>query len=114
MIKCNKIQCKLCDDIIESKSVHDFRWCKCGMVAVDGGKDYLRRVGDLNDWIELSVVVKSDRQRMFENIIICTSCVNFWWDETKDHPGCLRNRPISLDGVIKCKEYKKKRMGDDG
>ena len=31
----NKIRCKKCGDIIESKSVHDFIFCKCESVAVD-------------------------------------------------------------------------------
>lgn len=39
----NKIQCKHCGDIIESKTVHDYRKCKCGKVAVDGGLDYCKR-----------------------------------------------------------------------
>ena len=51
----NKIRCKKCGDIIESKSVHDFKFCKCEAVAVDGGHDYLRRVGALEDWEDLSV-----------------------------------------------------------
>lgn len=38
----NKIKCKKCGDIIESVSVNDFKFCKCGAVAVDGGFDYLR------------------------------------------------------------------------
>lgn len=42
-IKVNKIRCKNCGDIIESKTVHDFVTCKCGNVSVDGGKEYLRR-----------------------------------------------------------------------
>lgn len=50
----NKIKCNKCGDIIESVSVHDFKFCKCGAVAVDGGHDYLRRVGNLGDWEELS------------------------------------------------------------
>ena len=45
----NKIRCKKCGDVIESKSVHDFKFCKCEAVAVDGGHDYLRRVGALED-----------------------------------------------------------------
>lgn len=52
----NKIRCKICNDIIESKTVHDFKFCKCGAVAVDGGLSYLRRCGQLNDWEELSEV----------------------------------------------------------
>lgn len=42
-IICNKIECLKCGDIIESKNIHDFKWCKCGYVAVDGGHDYLKR-----------------------------------------------------------------------
>jgi len=37
-----KIKCLICNDIIESKSRHDFVWCSCGNVAVDGGEDYLK------------------------------------------------------------------------
>ena len=50
----NKIQCNKCKDIIESKNVHDFKWCSCKSIAVDGGLEYLRRVGNLEDIIELS------------------------------------------------------------
>ena len=50
----NKIQCKKCGDVIESTYRHDFKFCKCGAVAVDGGKDYLRRCGNREDWEELS------------------------------------------------------------
>ena len=53
-ITVNKIRCKKCGDIIESKTVYDFRSCKCGSVAVDGGHNYLRRVGNLEDWEDLS------------------------------------------------------------
>jgi hypothetical protein len=50
----NKLQCKKCNDIIESFSRHDFKFCKCGAVFVDGGLDYLRRGGKSEDMIELS------------------------------------------------------------
>ena len=50
----NKIQCKKCKDIIESKHIHDFKWCDCKSIAVDGGLEYLRRVGKLEDIMELS------------------------------------------------------------
>ena len=39
----NKIKCNYCGDIIESKTVHDYKKCKCGKVSVDGGHYYLRR-----------------------------------------------------------------------
>lgn len=50
----NKIRCKKCEDIIESRSVHDFVTCKCGAVSVDGGHEYLRRCGNLDDFEDLS------------------------------------------------------------
>ena len=49
----NKIRCKKCGDIIESEYTHDFKMCQCGAVGVDGGHDYLRRLGNLDDWEEL-------------------------------------------------------------
>lgn len=61
-IKVNKIRCNKCGEIIESKSVHDFKFCKCGAVAVDGGKDYLRRCGNREDWEGLSEVIDDSRE----------------------------------------------------
>jgi len=54
----NKIKCKKCGDVIESTHRHDFKFCKCGAVAVDGGKDYLRRIGSEENYEELSVTKK--------------------------------------------------------
>ena len=39
----NKIKCKNCGDVIESKFTHDFVTCSCGRCSVDGGREYLRR-----------------------------------------------------------------------
>jgi poly-beta-hydroxyalkanoate depolymerase len=51
----NKAQCRLCEDIIESKSRHDYVRCSCGEIAVDGGTDYRKRsAGNLSNIIELS------------------------------------------------------------
>lgn len=44
----NAIECKNCKDIIESYHRHDFKYCSCGNVSVDGGTEYLRR-GYIND-----------------------------------------------------------------
>jgi hypothetical protein len=51
----NRIRCKKCNDIIESVHVHDFNYCKCGKVFVDGGREYGRfgfPGGNIEDWIE--------------------------------------------------------------
>lgn len=69
MIIRNAIKCKICGDIIESFSVHDYKVCSCGACAVDGGHEYPRRSAkSFDDIIELSEVVK----------MICTLCV-IWW-----------------------------------
>ena len=44
----NTIKCLKCGDSIESKHQHDFQWCKCGAVFVDGGLTYRRIGGDLD------------------------------------------------------------------
>ncbi len=43
MIIKNSAQCLKCQEILESKHRHDYVKCSCGNLAVDGGKDYLRR-----------------------------------------------------------------------
>lgn len=54
----NKIKCNKCGDVIESTSVHDFKWCKCKSVAVDGGHEYLKRSAmNPKDYHDLSVVI---------------------------------------------------------
>lgn len=57
----NKIKCKFCGDEIESEYTHDFKWCKCGRVYIDGGHEYLKRGFQTPiDYIDLSVVESSD------------------------------------------------------
>jgi hypothetical protein len=53
-VKCNVVRCKRCEDLIESRSTDDFVKCSCGACAVDGGLEYLRRLGSPDDWEELS------------------------------------------------------------
>lgn len=52
-IVANRVQCLVCNDIIESRHRHDFEMCSCGATFVDGGKDYQRVLG--NSWKDLSV-----------------------------------------------------------
>ena len=44
------IQCKKCLETIESKHIHDFKYCSCMAVGIDGGiSDGNRILGDLSD-----------------------------------------------------------------
>ena len=62
VIKRNAIKCNKCGEIIESTYRHDFKFCSCGQVSVDGGHDYLRRgfVNSPNDYTELSEVEENE------------------------------------------------------
>ena len=42
----SQIECPNCGDIIASISRHDFQACGCGGTMLDGGRDYMRVLGD--------------------------------------------------------------------
>ncbi|MBO5143123.1 MAG: hypothetical protein J6C46_09115 [Clostridia bacterium] len=66
----NKIQCKHCGEIIESKHVHNFVTCKCETCAVDGGHWHLSRSfrnSPEEDYIELSETEEIDDDEFFKN-----------------------------------------------
>ena len=54
MIIQNAVSCLACGDFIVSKHRHDFVTCTCGAVSVDGGQEYLRRVGDFTNAVDYS------------------------------------------------------------
>ena len=60
MIIQNAVTCMSCGDFIVSKHRHDFVTCTCGAISVDGGQDYLRRVGDFANAIDHSWSLDSD------------------------------------------------------
>ena len=50
----NAARCDGCGDEIESFHRHDFRWCSCGSLAVDGGLVYAKRCySDEVPWTDL-------------------------------------------------------------
>ena len=60
----NKIQCKHCEEVIESKVIHEFVTCKCETCSVDGGHYHLERSyknSPEEDFIELSKVEEDDK-----------------------------------------------------
>lgn len=50
----NRIKCLKCGDIIESTHRHDWVQCSCGACFVDGGHDYMRIGGNIEDWEDMS------------------------------------------------------------
>lgn len=62
-IKRNRIQCKVCGDIIESVYTHDFKSCSCGRCCIDGGLEYIRReADDLENIIEMVEYEKNEHK----------------------------------------------------
>jgi hypothetical protein len=61
-IKTNRAQCKSCNEVIESFHRHDFKFCKCKTIFVDGGKSYLRRGGEPAAILELSEFEEVEQQ----------------------------------------------------
>ena len=49
-----RIRCRKCGDILQSKYRHDFKMCRCGSCYIEGGDDYCRVGGDKKDieWID--------------------------------------------------------------
>lgn len=54
----NQIRCTSCGGEPFSMHRHDFCYCECRKVAVDGGQDYLKRVGSC--WEEMSITIDRD------------------------------------------------------
>ena len=68
----NQIKCKKCEDMPYSAHRHDFKECKCGAVAADGGMDYLRRVGNMSDYDELSISIEEGLfDKLMEKLAWC-------------------------------------------
>lgn len=82
----NGIKCLKCGDMIYSRSRHDFHWCSCESCAVDGGFDYLKIVGNKENWEYTQINVlenKTDdevKKILFED-----------WNKGKNKYGLLKN-----------------------
>lgn len=60
----NSIKCLHCGDKLISDHHHDFKFCKCKSVAVDGGENYLRRIGLREDYEEASALEINTNDRL--------------------------------------------------
>lgn len=55
----NKARCRNCNTIVESETRHHLNFCTCGKIFVDGGKEYLRRGGEIHLIEEMSEIQKT-------------------------------------------------------
>jgi hypothetical protein len=58
----NQVKCLECGDEIYSAYRHDFKYCKCGAVGVDGGMDYLKRnyKDATSNYVDLSISIEDE------------------------------------------------------
>ena len=55
-IRLNVVRCRKCGDSPRSFWRHDYKQCECGAVAVDGGSDYSRIIGNPEDYEKMIVM----------------------------------------------------------
>lgn len=105
----NKAQCKKCQDIIESRSINDLKRCSCGSIAVDGGLEYIKRIGNQENIIELSImeedVLKSiqpfDFSKSINNLDLYQHLC-YYHNEANDNMRIVNeNRVLALDNFKK-------------
>lgn len=70
--------CKKCGTFIFSRAGHDFRWCSCKAVAIDGGFGYVKVSGDLNAYKSYQITLPSrlTLKKLYED-----------WNKRKDKEG---------------------------
>ncbi len=70
----NRAQCLFCYQIIQSTHRHEFVYCRCRRIAVDGGLAYARRVGQMEYINDLNVYgppsISKSEARRFETQIL--------------------------------------------
>jgi hypothetical protein len=94
-MKISAIECPKCEAIIYSRARHDFRYCPCGDVAVDGGFDYKKvsyhDARPRHIWVEVPEVTKND---LYQD-----------WNKCKDKFGIIlhENRQKTLEEVVEIK-----------
>jgi len=59
-MKISGIKCKNCNATIYSRARHDYHYCLCGAVAVDGGRDYMKIIGDMETFEIVSIQLHED------------------------------------------------------
>lgn len=67
----SQLRCRRCGTVIASVHRHDFQTCPCGSVSIDGGRDYMRVVGNLGDFEACSIVVEGEYNNQDARILLC-------------------------------------------
>ena len=86
-MKINAIKCLKCGDIIYSRSRHDFHWCSCESCAIDGGFDYIRITGNLENWENAEIQILENKSDDEVKKILYND-----WNERKNKYGVIHEK----------------------
>ena len=56
-----------CRYVVYSRARHDFHWCKCESVAIDGGFDYKKICGDFQNWKHVSLELDATKNMLYND-----------------------------------------------
>lgn len=63
------IKCNHCENYVFSFNTHDYKQCKCGKVAIDGGFEYTRLIGNQEDRVLFNVPIREAIEHIREQFI---------------------------------------------
>lgn len=67
-MKIKAVQCLDCGDIIYSRARHDFRYCSCRNIAVDGGFDYNKLIyKDFSQLKHIDIEVEATKADLYND-----------------------------------------------
>lgn len=80
------VVCPLCGDTIYSRARHDFHFCYCGNLFVDGGQEYLRfgAIVDINKIKQLTTEINCDKKQLYDD-----------WNKDINNYGWIRDEKYS-------------------
>ena len=91
-MKVYAVKCPECGDIIYSRATHDFHYCSCGNVFIDGGFEYTR-IGakDLDALQRLEIDVDATEKELYKD-----------WNENIDKFGIIKkDEPCMILNILK-------------
>jgi hypothetical protein len=56
------MKCTKCGDVIYSRAHHDFHWCNCKSIAIDGGREYTKMTGV--DFVQVELDVDASNEEL--------------------------------------------------
>ena len=63
----NAIVCKGCGDTVYSRARHDMHFCTCGLVAIDGGREYVKLCGEPENYKLIKLEVKATNKQLVDD-----------------------------------------------